>query len=91
VRQHAEDRVLGRITAEATRKEQNTNILIGLIGCVAQRKGEELLNEIKSLDFVVGTDQYRHLPEIISSCMNSKEHLLLMFKTILKITKTFIL
>jgi len=75
VRQHAEDRVLGRITAEATRKEQNPNILIGLIGCVAQRKGEGLLNEIKSLDFVVGTDQYRQLPEIISSCMNSKEHL----------------
>ena len=75
VRQHAEDRVLGRITAEATRKEQNPNILIGLIGCVAQRKGEELLNEIKSLDFVVGTDQYRHLPEIIFSCMKGKEHL----------------
>ena len=75
VRQHAEDRVLGRITAEATRKEQNENMLIGLIGCVAQRKGNKLLDEIKSLDFVVGTDQYRHLPDIISSCMKSKEHL----------------
>ena len=75
VRQHAEDRVLGRITAEATRKEQNPNMLIGLIGCVAQRKSAELLEEIKSLDFVVGTDQYRQLPEIISSCMKNKEHL----------------
>ncbi len=75
VRQHAEDRVLGRITAEATRKEHNPNMLIGLIGCVAQRKGNELLNEIKSLDFVVGTDQYRQLPDIISSCLKNKEHL----------------
>jgi tRNA-2-methylthio-N6-dimethylallyladenosine synthase len=75
VRQHAEDRVLGRITAEATRKKQNPNMLIGLIGCVAQRKGNELLNEIKSLDFVIGTDQYRYIPEIILSCMKSKEHL----------------
>ncbi len=75
VRQHAEDRVLGRITAEGTRKEQNPNMLIGLIGCVAQRKGNELLNEIRSLDFVVGTDQYRNLPEIISACANKKESL----------------
>ena len=75
VRQHAEDRVLGRITAEAKRKKQNPNMLIGLIGCVAQRKGEELLEEIKSLDFVVGTDQYKQLPEIISKCMLRKEHL----------------
>ena len=75
VRQHAEDRVLGRITAEANRKKQNPDMLIGLIGCVAQRKGEELLEEIKSLDFVVGTDQYRQLPEIISKCMLRKEHL----------------
>lgn len=75
VRQHAEDRVLGRITAEAKRKKQNPDMLIGLIGCVAQRKGEELLEEIKSLDFVVGTDQYRQLPEIISKCMFRNEHL----------------
>ena len=75
VRQHAEDRVLGRITAEAKRKKQNQDMLIGLIGCVAQRKGEELLEEIKSLDFVVGTDQYRQLPEIISKCMFRNEHL----------------
>ena len=75
VRQHAEDRVLGRITAEAKRKKQNPDMLIGLIGCVAQRKGEELLEEIKSLDFVVGTDQYRQLPKIISKCMFRKKHL----------------
>ena len=75
VRQHAENRVLGRITSEAKRKEQNPNMLIGLIGCVAQRKGNELLDEIKSLDFVVGTDQYRQLPEIILSCIQSRKPL----------------
>jgi len=75
VRQHAEDRVLGRITTEARRKEDNPNMLIGLIGCVAQRKGEQLLEEIDSLDFVVGTDQYRQLPDIISSCLKDKEPL----------------
>ncbi|MBC8313043.1 MAG: tRNA (N6-isopentenyl adenosine(37)-C2)-methylthiotransferase MiaB [Candidatus Cloacimonetes bacterium] len=65
VRQHAEDRVVGRITQEGSRKKAKHNLLIGLIGCVAQRIGNELLNKIDSLDFVAGTDQYRNLPEII--------------------------
>jgi len=75
VRQHAEDRVLGRLTAEAQRKQEHPELLIGLIGCVAQRKGKDLLDEIESLDFVVGTDQYRQLPEIIISCIKNKKTL----------------
>jgi len=67
VRQHAEDRVIGRITQEGNRKKKKPNLIIGLIGCVAQRCGGELIKKINCLDFVVGTDQYRHLPEIIES------------------------
>jgi len=73
VRQHAEDRVLGRITAESQRKQERPELLIGLIGCVAQRKGDKLFNEVASLDFVVGTDQYRHLPKIIENCFTSHD------------------
>ncbi len=73
VRQHAEDRVLGRITSEAKRKENNPTMLIGLIGCVAQRKGKSLLDEIENLDFVVGTDQYQRLPEIIEDCSSCND------------------
>jgi len=73
VRQHAEDRVLGRITAESQRKQKRPELLIGLIGCVAQRKGDKLFNEVASLDFVVGTDQYRHLPKIIENCFTSHD------------------
>ena len=65
VRQHAEERVLGRISNEMVRKKSK-DVKIGVIGCMAQRLGEKL-NDINSkIDFVVGVDQYRKLPQIIS-------------------------
>lgn len=66
VRQHAEDRVLGRISNEMSRKNDNKDLKIGVIGCMAQRL-ETKLNEINSnIDFVVGVDQYKKLPQIIN-------------------------
>ncbi|MBC8525298.1 MAG: tRNA (N6-isopentenyl adenosine(37)-C2)-methylthiotransferase MiaB [Candidatus Cloacimonetes bacterium] len=72
VRQHAEDRVIGRITQEGSRKKKKPDLIIGLIGCVAQRCGEELLQKIDCLDFAVGTAQYRNLPKIIKNCFENK-------------------
>ncbi len=65
VRQHAEDRVLGRISAEMTRKRQKPHMKIGVIGCMAQRLGDKLHQMNKGIDFVVGVDQYQQLPAII--------------------------
>jgi tRNA-2-methylthio-N6-dimethylallyladenosine synthase len=67
VRQHAEDRVLGRISNEMARKQTRKNLKIGVIGCMAQRLGGNLQQQSKGIDFVVGVDQYKHLPEIITS------------------------
>jgi tRNA-2-methylthio-N6-dimethylallyladenosine synthase len=67
VRQHAEDRVMGRISNEISRKNSNSQLKIGVIGCMAQRLGKELLKQNKKIDFVVGTDRYKKLPEIITN------------------------
>jgi len=64
VRQHAEDRVLGRIANESSRKRDNPALKIGVIGCMAQRLGNDLLKN-KAIDFVVGVDQYNSLPHIL--------------------------
>ncbi len=66
VRQHAEDRVIGRISNEISRKAKKPGLKIGVIGCVAQRLGGELKKINKKIDFVVGVDQYKHLPRIIN-------------------------
>jgi len=65
VRQHAEDRVMGRINNEMNRKTRKKHMKIGVIGCMAQRLGDELKNKSKGIDFVVGVDQYKKLPDII--------------------------
>jgi len=78
VRENAERRVLGRISNEIARKQRDKSILIGVVGCMAQRLGEKL--NLKSnkrgiypqIDFVAGVDQYEQLPEIIEQC--KKKH-----------------
>ncbi len=72
VRQHAEDRVIGRISNEISRKYENPNILIGVVGCMAQRLGKELKTINKKLDFVVGVDNYFKLPSIIENLQDKK-------------------
>ncbi|MCF7912379.1 MAG: tRNA (N6-isopentenyl adenosine(37)-C2)-methylthiotransferase MiaB [Candidatus Cloacimonetes bacterium] len=71
VRQHAEDRVLGRINNEMKHK-LSRNVKIGVIGCMAQRLGEELMQLSSGVDFVVGVDMYDKLPEIISSAFHQE-------------------
>lgn len=75
VRQHAEDRVIGRINNEAARKQLKKNLKIGVIGCMAQSKGESLIRANSKIDFVVGVDQYKKLPDIIHNLFE-KPHFL---------------
>ncbi|MFH1863091.1 MAG: tRNA (N6-isopentenyl adenosine(37)-C2)-methylthiotransferase MiaB, partial [bacterium] len=53
VREHAEQRVLGRLRTLATLKKRRP-LLIGVLGCMAQRLRETLHQEIPAVDFVVG-------------------------------------
>jgi tRNA-2-methylthio-N6-dimethylallyladenosine synthase len=65
VRDHAERRALGRIRELAGLKKRRPQARLVVCGCMAQRMGAELLNQIMGVDLVVGTNQYRHLPDLI--------------------------
>lgn len=73
VRQHAEDRVLGRINNEMSRKRNKKNLKIGVIGCMAQRLDKKLNEMNSNIDFVVGVDQYKKLPEIITDLFDEDD------------------
>jgi tRNA-2-methylthio-N6-dimethylallyladenosine synthase len=64
VRDHAEQRVLGRM-GELKRYKRAGGVL-GVVGCMAQRLGPKLLERVPQVDLVVGPDGYRALPELIS-------------------------
>lgn len=64
VRDHAEQRVLGRM-GELQRYKGPGGVL-GVIGCMAQRLGPKLLERVPQVDLVIGPDGYRGLPELIA-------------------------
>ena len=64
VRDHAEQRVLGRM-GELKRYKRPGGVL-GVMGCMAQRLGPRLLERVPQVDLVVGPDGYRNLPELIA-------------------------
>jgi len=65
VRDNAEQRIRKRLRELAALKKKNKNLLIGLLGCMAERIKEQLLEEEKMLDFIAGPDAYRTLPQLI--------------------------
>jgi tRNA-2-methylthio-N6-dimethylallyladenosine synthase len=64
VRDNAEQRVIGRM-GELQRHKRAGDVL-GVVGCMAQRLGSTLLERVPKVDFVVGPDAYRGLPDIIA-------------------------
>jgi len=64
VRDHAEQRVLGRM-GELKRHKRPGDVL-GVVGCMAQRLGPALLERVPQVDLVIGPDGYRGLPELIA-------------------------
>jgi tRNA-2-methylthio-N6-dimethylallyladenosine synthase len=60
VRDHAEQRVLGRVGQ--LQEHRRAGALLGVTGCMAQRMGEELLGRSGGVDLVMGPDGYRQLP-----------------------------
>jgi tRNA-2-methylthio-N6-dimethylallyladenosine synthase len=65
VREHAERRVLGRV-GELKRHKRPGDVL-GVVGCMAQRLGPQLLARAPHVDLVVGPDGYRTLGELIAA------------------------
>jgi len=67
IREHAEQRVLGRVAQLNGIKERTPGLVIGVTGCMAQRMGSELVRKAPFVDLVMGPDGYRKLPEALSS------------------------
>ena len=65
IREHAEQRVLGRLGEFVRLKQRNPALVVGVAGCMAQHLRGRLLDQKRVLDLVVGPDGYRHLPELL--------------------------
>ena len=65
IRDNAEQRVRNRLTDFKKKKRENPELVVGILGCMAERLKKNLLEEEKLVDLVAGPDAYRSLPSMI--------------------------
>lgn len=65
IRENAEQRVRNKLAQHHRRKKQNPDLVIGILGCMAERLKSKLLEQEQLVDLVAGPDAYRDLPHLL--------------------------
>ena len=65
IRDKAEQTVRNKLKTYNSYKKDNSNLKIGLLGCMAERLKDKLFEEEKMVDLVVGPDSYKDLPNLL--------------------------
>jgi len=71
VRDQAEQKAIGKAGYLRKRKTDNPNFLLGVMGCMAQNRGSELVDRLPDLDLVVGTQKFHRVPEHLDHLIRS--------------------
>jgi len=66
IRDNAEQRIWGRLKAISYLKKRRKDLKVGIIGCMAERLKEKLIETDQLVDIVVGPDAYRELPLLVA-------------------------
>ena len=81
IRENAEQKVQHRLQElRGGRNRKKTNKIIGVIGCMAERMGEELLRDY-GVDFVAGPDAYMDIPNLLALCQQGQPALNIQLST----------
>ena len=67
IRDNAEQKVRNRLKEYNVLKKEKPGVIIGILGCMAERLKSKLLNEEHLVDIVAGPDAYRDLPQLVAS------------------------
>lgn len=67
IRENAEQRVWGRLDLFRAQKKKRPQVIVGVLGCMAERLKEKLLESNKMVDMVIGPDAYRDLPMLVET------------------------
>jgi len=72
IREHAEEKIHQRLSVIRKQKHENPNLVIGVLGCMAERLRTNLLEKHK-VDVVVGPDNYRKLPQLLDGALSGTQ------------------
>jgi tRNA-2-methylthio-N6-dimethylallyladenosine synthase len=85
IRDNAEQRVRKRLEFMKSLKKKNPGVVVGMLGCMAERLKIQLLEEEKVLDLVAGPDSYRDLPRLMAEVESGRKAV----NTLLSIDETY--
>ena len=72
VREHAEERVYGRLGMLGKAKKKNPDLVIGLMGCMVEEHKEKLFQRFPQLDLMVGTRNLSELPALVEEVRKTR-------------------
>uniref|UniRef100_A0A6P7H2L6 CDK5RAP1-like protein n=1 Tax=Diabrotica virgifera virgifera TaxID=50390 RepID=A0A6P7H2L6_DIAVI len=77
IRDSAEEKIWGRLRyyrgIKSTRKKDRPSLKVGILGCMAERLKEKVLEKESLVDLVAGPDSYRHLPRLLTLTDNNQK------------------
>ncbi len=73
IRENAEQRIYGRLGLMNRLKKEHPGVLIGVLGCMAERLRQKLVEEEELVDIIVGPDEYRKLPTLLESAHDGEK------------------
>ncbi|MEK6621533.1 MAG: tRNA (N6-isopentenyl adenosine(37)-C2)-methylthiotransferase MiaB [Planctomycetota bacterium] len=76
VRQHAEDKVYSHLGALKTLKQKRPEVIVGVLGCMAQKDGKAIFKRMPHVDLVCGTRMFSRLPELLLKIQSHGSHVL---------------
>jgi tRNA-2-methylthio-N6-dimethylallyladenosine synthase len=85
IRDHAEQKIRKRLEYMQSLKRRNSRLVIGMLGCMAERLKTQLLEEEQVLDLIAGPDSYRDLPRLMAEVQSGRKAI----NTLLSIDETY--
>jgi tRNA-2-methylthio-N6-dimethylallyladenosine synthase len=67
VRDMAEQKAIGKAGYMAQKKKRNPRFILGILGCMAQNRGAQLLDALPDVDLIVGTQKFHQVPDYLDN------------------------
>ncbi|MDX1637586.1 MAG: tRNA (N6-isopentenyl adenosine(37)-C2)-methylthiotransferase MiaB [Balneolaceae bacterium] len=85
IRENAEDKVWKRLTEFRSLKEEKNHLTVGVLGCMAERIRDKIIEKEHLVDLVVGPDAYRDLPDLLTEVDDGRKAV----NTLLSLEETY--
>src|SRR5580698_10265471 len=73
VRDAAEQKAIGKALHVSGKRKKNPDFVLGILGCMAQNRGAELLDRLPDVDLIVGTQKFHRVPDYLDNLRAARE------------------